>query len=169
MGTVVIPLDPIAGIPATAGGAAHRIATGAGGIRAIAFPAGPAQPSANWQFCAENYGSGDPVIKIQWYADTSSSGTVVWQARILAITPNADTTDIETDTYATANFVQDTHLQTTGQRLHECSITLTNKDSLAAGDWVLLEIARDGDDTFATDDLIGAVLLVGASVSYSDV
>lgn len=123
--------------------------------------------AAFWKFHAINYGSGNLTLDINWYADTASSGNVVWEAQIAAITPNSDTQDIETDGLATLNFVQDTHLGTTGQRLHSCTITISNLDSIAAGDQVALRIARDANNTNATDDMAGDAILTLAVLSYT--
>ena len=127
-----------------------------------------ADEAAFWRIVANNYGSGNITLTIFWYADNASTGNVVWEAQISAITPNTDTQDIETDGLATLNFVQDTHLGTTGQRLHSCDITISNLDSLAADDVVHIRIARDANGTNATDDLANDAILLGALLSYSD-
>lgn len=124
--------------------------------------------AAFWKFRAHNYGSGNLTLDIEWYADTASSANVVWEAQIAAITPNTDTQDIETDALATLNFVQDTHLGTTGQRLHRATITISNLDSLAADDYVALRLARDANGTSATDDLTGDAIVTLVTLSYSD-
>jgi len=124
--------------------------------------------SAFWTLRAINYGSGNLTIDIEWYADTASSGTCVWEAQIACITPNTDTQDIETDALATLNYVQDTHLGTTGQRLHRATITLSNLDSIAADDWCVLRLARDADGTNATDSMTGDAIVTKVTVSYSD-
>jgi len=67
---------------------------------------------------------------------------------------------------ATANTVTDTHLGTTGQRLHRASVTVSNLDSLAANDDLWVRIARDANN--ASDTMTGDAILVLATVSYSD-
>jgi len=124
--------------------------------------------AAFWKFIATSYGSGNLSINLYWYADTASSANVVWEAQISAITPNTDTQDVETDGLATLNFVQDTHLGTTGQRVHSCTITMSNLDSIAAGDLCHLRIARDANGTSATDDMTGDAILLLATIAYSD-
>lgn len=132
----------------------------------LAFDAG-SDESAYWTLRAGNYGSGNLTIEVEWYADTASSGTVVWEAQIGAITPNTDSQDIETKSLATLNYVQDTHLGTTGQRLHRATITLSNLDSIATDDWFVLRVARDADGTNATDSMTGDAIMVKVAVSYS--
>lgn len=122
--------------------------------------------AAHFRFVATNYGSGNLTAELFWYADTASSGAVVWEGALSVITPNTDSQDVETDAYATANTVADTHLGTTGQRLHSCSITLSNLDSLAAGDEVSLRIARLPAD--AGDTMTGDAILTAVRLSYSD-
>jgi hypothetical protein len=124
--------------------------------------------AAFWRFEAASYGSGNLTLDLFWYADTASTLNVVWEAQLSAITPNTDTQDIETDGLATLNFVQDTHLGTTGQRLHQCAITISNLDSIAANDICHIRIARDANSTSATDDMAGDCILIGAQLSYSD-
>jgi hypothetical protein len=124
--------------------------------------------AAFWKFRATSYGSGNLTLTILWYADTASTNNVVWEAQIAAITPDTDTQDVETDGLATLNFVQDTHLGTTGQRIHTCAITISNLDSIAANDIVWLRLARDANSTSATDDLSGDAIIILAILSYSD-
>lgn len=126
------------------------------------------QESAYWSFVAIGYGSGDLTLDIYWYADTATSGNIVWESQLACIAANTDTTDVETKTPGSLNYIQDTHLQTTGQRLHKATITITNKDSIAAGSMCWLKIARDADGTSATDDMTGDGILVQAILSYSD-
>jgi hypothetical protein len=124
--------------------------------------------AAFWKINAINYGSGNLTLDLYWYADTASTANVVFEAQLACITPNTDTQDVETDGLATLNFVQDTHLGTTGQRVHQCAITISNLDSLASRDVVFIRIARDANSTSATDDMAGDAILLMAVLSYSD-
>lgn len=124
--------------------------------------------AAFFKCVADNYGSGNLTLDIYWYADTASSANVVWEAQLSAITADTDTQDIETDGLATLNFVQDTHLGTTGQRVHKASITISNLDSIASGDVVHLRLARDANGTSATDDMAGDAIVILIELSYSD-
>lgn len=131
----------------------------------LAFDAA-ADEAAFWHFDAINYGSGNVTVRVTWYADTASSGDVIWGAQLACITANTDTQDIETKALATANTATDTHLGTTGQRLHNVDITVSNLDSLAARDDVWLRLYRDADA--AGDTMTGDGIVVGVTVSYSD-
>jgi len=125
------------------------------------------EEAAFWLVRAVNYSSGNLAVDIDWYADTASSGDVVWAVRVAAVTPDTDTQDVETKALATANTVTDTHLGTVGQRLHRAVLTVTNLDDLAAQDDVWVRVARDAAN--AADTMAGDAILTLATVSYSDV
>lgn len=113
-----------------------------------------------------NYGSGNLTATIEWYADTASSGAVVWETALAAITGNTDTQDVETKSFATANTATDTHLGTTGQRVHTIDVTISNLDSLANGDVALLRVSRLPGD--AGDTMTGDAILIGITLAWSD-
>lgn len=126
-----------------------------------------ADEAAFWRFEAVNYGSGNLTLTLWWYADTATSGVARWGGVLAAITPTADTQDVETKALATEATVDATHLGTVGQRLHQHTITISSLDSLAAGDVVWLRIRRIG--SHANDTMTGDAILIGAKVAYSDV
>lgn len=112
------------------------------------------------------YGSGNLTFWLDWYADTATSGVVRWSVAIAAITPDTDTQDVETDALATATTFDDTHLGTTGQRLHRAIVVVTNLDTIAANDNLVISIARIGGN--AADTMTGDAVLITATLSYSD-
>jgi hypothetical protein len=134
-------------------------------VEGLAFDASTVE-SCCTKFTAISYGSGNLTLKLRWYADTASTNDVVWSCAIAAITPDTDTQDVETDTLATEQTVTDTHLGTTGQRVHTCSITVSNLDSIAANDLVFLRISRNA--TSGSDTLAGDAILLSAILEYSD-
>lgn len=136
-------------------------------VDGIAFDGGSTDEIAYIKFRATDYGSGNVTLGLDWYADSASSGNVVWGAQLAAITPDTDSQDIETKAFATANTVTDSHLGTTGQRIHRAVITISNLDSLAADDWVIIKVYRDASDT-GTDTMTGDAIITFATVSYSD-
>ena len=115
---------------------------------------------------SSKYGSGNLAVLVKWYADTASSGGVAFGASLCAVTPNTDTQDVEADAWATENTASDTHLGTTGQRLHSVQIDVSNLDSLAAGDQLALRLRRLPAD--AGDTILGDVIVTEVIVSYSD-
>lgn len=131
----------------------------------LAYDAATAE-SAYWVFRIPAYGSGNVTVTVDWYADTATSGDVVWAAQLGAVTPNTDTQDVETKALATANTFTDNHLGTTGQRVHECDVAVSNLDSLAPNDVVILRVYRDAAN--GADTMTGDAILIAVNLSYSD-
>ena len=131
----------------------------------LAYDAG-ADEAAFWHIRAVRYGSGNVTVTVEWYADTATTGDVIWGVQLAAITPNTDTQDVETKALATANTATDSHLGTTGQRLHTIDVTVSNLDSLALDDALWVRVYRDADA--AGDTLTGDAILTLATLSYSD-
>jgi hypothetical protein len=119
---------------------------------------------AFWRLPALNFGSGNLTVEIFWYAATATSGDVVFGAALAAITADTDTGSTESKSLATEQTVTDTHLGTTAQRLHKASLTLSNTDSIAAGDECWLKLRR----LSSGNSLSGLVHVVEVRVSYSD-
>ena len=116
-----------------------------------------------FEFIATAYTSGNVTVEIDWYADTATSGNVVWTAAIAAVSPG-DATDWETDAFATASTVTDA--AGAGQYIQRASVAVSNLDSLAAGDRVRMKVTRDANN--ASDTMAGDAILVGALISYAD-
>lgn len=162
MGTAYVELAPeTAAYPAT-NYAQYKSVSGTNfPVASLAFDAST-EETAFFRFSPVTYASGNLTVRIRWYADTATSGGVTFGASIAAITPNTDSQDIETKAFATENTASDTHLATTGQRLHEFSVTVSNLDSVAAMDDLTLRIARkvaDAGDTMTGDCLVVAVIV----------
>lgn len=134
-------------------------------VESLAFDAAT-QEFVYFFFRAVRYGSGNVTIRIRWYADTASSGDVIFGAALACISPNVDTNDIETKAFGTAATATDTHLGTTGQRLHEITITITSLDSIAADDWCALQLYRDA--AAGGDTMTGDAMVVEIDIEYSD-
>lgn len=166
MATVTQQLDPSAGQFLSAAFPAFVRAGASFPVVGLAYDAATNE-AASWLIRAVNYGTGGVTVHVDWYADAATAGDVVWQAQLAAITPDADTQDVETKALAILNTVTDTHLGTVGQRLHRAIVTVSNLDSLAADDDVWVRIARDANN--AADTMAGDAVLAMATVSYSDV
>lgn len=166
MATVTHTFLPTTGVPPATGAAALNFVSGTNfPVSALAFDAA-VEEFVYFFFRATSYGSGNLTLLLDWYADTASSGNVVWAAQLAAITPDTDSGDIETKAFGTAQTVTDSHLGTTNQRLHRASLTISNLDSIAANDWCCLRVYRDADD--AQDTMTGDCLLSLATLTYSD-
>lgn len=113
-----------------------------------------------------SYGTGNWTVRLHWFADSASSGDVVWGASLAAVTSNTDTGNIESKAWATENTATDSHLGTTGQRLHSVDVTVSNLDSVANGDVAWLRIRRLGGN--GSDTMTGDAQLVAVEVEYSD-
>ena len=165
--TQYVPLPPGAWRPAATNGAQWSTVAGTNfPVWGWAFDGGSTNETIYANFRAYNYASGNLTVDIEWYADTATTGNVVFGCAISVITPNTDSQDIETDAFATANTVQDSHIGTTGQRLHRATITVSNLDSLAADDNVNIQIYRDASDT-VNDTMSGDAIITNVTVSYA--
>lgn len=120
-----------------------------------------------WTFrMPENYASA-PALKIVWSgsSSTTTSHTVFWRGEVMAMTADTDSVAIDADSFDTINTVSDDILGTTAKRPQTVSLTLTNADSVAAGDYVALRFGRDADN--ASDDLPEDAWLWAVSLEYT--
>jgi hypothetical protein len=105
------------------------------------------------RFIARNYLSGNLTIRVRWYADTATSGGVVWGASIAAVSAG-DAQNMETKAFATEQLSSTSTASATTHGPIEATITVSNLDSLASLDDVTLRIARktaNAGDTMAGD------------------
>jgi hypothetical protein len=122
---------------------------------------------AFWKLDPANYGSGNITCDVYFYNASAAAGACVWEAALAAITPDTDNLSVETGkSFATAQQVTKAHPGGAAQRLQKATITITNLDSIAAGDEVWLRISRlpaDAGDTSTAD-----MILTSVRLSYSD-
>ena len=104
---------------------------------------------------AASLGSG-LIVKIHWTATSATSGDCRWGAQI-----QRNTTDLDSDSFDTATEGTSTTNGTSGI-ITVTSLTLTNIDSVAAGDSFRLKIYRDVTD--AADTMTGDAELVAVEV-----
>jgi hypothetical protein len=98
--------------------------------------------------------SGTLTAIITYRMASATTGAVRWQVAVEAIT-DGDTVDTDsTSSFDTANSAGATVPGTAGH-IDQVSVTLTNADSIAAGDLFRLRINRDADGTSGTDDATG--------------
>ena len=113
----------------------------------LLFDAGTVE-HAVWQFrMPANYASA-LVAKIQYTMASATTGKVDFEVSVMAVT-DAEAQDLDADSYDSVNAANATVPGTAGY-LDEISITLTNADSVAVGDYVRIKLERDADD--GTDD-----------------
>jgi len=93
---------------------------------------------------------------------SATTGTVMLSCEVMAVT-DGDAAAVDTDSYDTINNSSAKTVPGTVGYLDEISLTLTNADSVAAGDWVAIKLRRDASGGSATGDLE----LIAASLEYT--
>lgn len=120
---------------------------------ALAFDAA-ADESCYWTAIAPQGLTGTITVVISYIMASATTGAARWQAALEAVT-DGDTTDLDAGTsFDTANSAGATVPGTAGY-IDQISITMTNADSIAAGDYFRLSLNRDADGTSGTDDAAG--------------
>jgi hypothetical protein len=126
----------------------------------LAFDAA-ADEWCTWSFrCPADYASG-PIVKIQYKMTSATTGAVVWDAR-LGTQGTGASTSLNAKVFASANTATPTVPATTAGKIGESSITMTNDDSMAVGDFAVLRVSRvgsSGSDTATGDAELIAVVL----------
>lgn len=118
-----------------------------------------------WAFRMPQDYSSSPVMKVQYKMASATTGNVRFEGRLAAVT-SGDAQDVDAKALATTNSNGGAVPATAGF-LSEVSITLTNADSLAAGDYVIAYLRRDADGTTGTDDATGDCEVVAVALEYT--
>jgi len=116
-----------------------------------------------WQFRMPADYASAPVAVVQYKMASATSGGVAWDVRVAAVS-DGDSVDVDAKGFGSANTGTATVPGTAGY-LDEVSVTLSNADSVAAGDFVVIRLARavaNGADTASGD-----AECVGISVQYT--
>jgi len=106
-----------------------------------------------------------PVLKVMYKMASATTGGVAFEARIAAVS-DGDAQDVDAKGFAAANVGTATVPGTAGF-IDEVSITLTNADSLAAGDLVMIYLNRD--PAHASDTATGDCEVVAVALTYTTV
>lgn len=126
----------------------------------LAFDAGTDE-TAYWSFIAPQGITGTITCVVTYAMASATTGAVYWQAALEAITA-ADAVDTDaTTSFDTANSGNGTVPATAGY-IQQISITMTNADSIAAGDYVRLSVNRDADN--ASDTATGDAYLLAVEI-----
>jgi hypothetical protein len=132
---------------------------------ALAFDAA-ASEAAYWTDIAPQGLTGTLTLLVYYVMASATSGNVILRAQVEAVT-DGDATDLDSTTsFDTANSSAATAVPGTAGYIDVISITLTNKDSIAAGDLYRISLDRDaanGSDTASGDLLVLAVELRDAA------
>lgn len=120
--------------------------------------------TAYWTFVAPQAITGTTTLVLTTAMASATSGTVGVQAQIEAIT-DADATDTDaTTSFDTVNNSASTTVAGTAGYIKQISITMTNQDSITAGDYCRLSINRDADGSAITDSATGDMYLLLAEL-----
>lgn len=121
---------------------------------ALAFDASTDE-AAYWTGVAPQGLTGTLTLVITYIMASATSGTVGFQAQLEAVT-DGDAVDLDaTTSFDSANNSASTTVPATAGYIDQISITLTNADSLAAGDYFRLSLNRDADGSAITDSATG--------------
>lgn len=130
----------------------------------LAFDAGTDE-TCYWTGKAPQGLTGTITVVVTYAMASATSGSVYFQAALEAITPGDSVDTDATTSFDTANSGNDTVPGTAGY-IDEVSITMTNADSMADGDYFRLSLNRDADngsDTATGDAYVLAVELRDAA------
>lgn len=116
-----------------------------------------------WAFRMPADYSSAPVIKVQYKMTSATTGGVAFEARLAAVS-DGDAQDVDAKGFAAANVGTATVPGTAGH-LDEVSITMTNADSLAAGDFVITYLNRD--PAHASDTATGDCEVIAVALTYT--
>lgn len=105
-----------------------------------------------------------PVLRVQYKMTSATSGTVIIEGRLAAVTPG-DATDVDAKAFGTANTSSAATVPATAGFMAEITLALTNNDSLAAGDFVVVYLNRDAAN--ASDTATGDMEVVGVALLYT--
>lgn len=155
-------------------GSTSNLAPGRGTTKSSGTPPATYMPKLNfdaatfewttWNFLVpSNYG-GSPVLVVNFTMASATSGNVILVARVAATTP-ADSTDMDAKVFAAANTSSATAVRSTAGYQTQVSITLTNDDSMAAGDTASIFFGRDGAS--GSDTATGDLELLVARLDYT--
>lgn len=111
----------------------------------------------------DNYASG-LIVDVYYKMASDTGNDVLFGAAIHAVT-DGDAVDLDAEELATTNDSAATTTPGTAGYMDVCSITMTNADSVAANDRVILEIHRHADD--AADDAAGDAEVVACAIRFT--
>lgn len=116
---------------------------------ALAYDAST-QETAYWTLVAPQGLTGALSCVVTYMMASATSGTIEFEVAVEAVT-DGDATDLDaTTSFDTVNASGATTVPGTAGYIDQVSTTLTNADSIAAGDLIRISISRDADD--ATND-----------------
>ena len=98
----------------------------------------------------EDYAGGTITVKVWSYSKTATTGNVIYGAALMAVS-DGDSQDLEADGFDSETLSAATTIAGTAKYPDVVTISITtNKDSMAAGDLVTLELSRDSTNVSDT-------------------
>lgn len=117
-----------------------------------------------WSFRMPVDYSSAPTLKVQFAMASATSGNVVIEARVAAITPG-DATDFDAKAFDAANTSAATAVAGTAGHVKEISLSLTSVDGMVAEDLVTIFFARAADN--ASDTATGDMEFLEGALTYT--
>lgn len=117
--------------------------------------------TAYWTFAAPQGLAGALSVIVHLFGNAAGTNSTYWQAQLEAITPG-DALALQSATSFDSANAGNVAMPATQGHQTTVSITLTNDDGIAAGDYVRLSLNRDADhasDSFAADAYVTLVEL----------
>lgn len=105
-----------------------------------------------------------PVMKVYFSMESATTGNVIVLGRLFAIT-DGDSQDVNAKAFGTVNTSAATAVPGTAGHLKVLSLTLTNADSVQAGDLLGIYFARDGAS--GSDTATGDMAVWAVTVTYT--
>lgn len=121
---------------------------------ALAFDAATDE-ACYWTGIAPQGLTGTVTVVITYAMASATSGAVGFQAQLEAITAGDAVDTDATTSFDSVNNSASTTVPATAGYIGQISITMTNADSIAAGDYFRLSINRDADGSAITDSATG--------------
>jgi len=118
----------------------------------------------HFQFVMPGDYASAPVVRAKFAMASATSGDIIVQAALMAVTPG-DSAAIDTGSLDTVNASSAVTVGGTAGYMKDVTITMTNADSVAAGDWCDLKFGRDPDN--AGDTATGDLELYGLTLEYT--
>jgi hypothetical protein len=117
-----------------------------------------------WSFRMPADYASAPVLKVQYKMASATTAEVIIEAHVAAVS-DGDAQDVDANGFGTVNTSAATTVPGTAGHLDEISLSLTNNDSLAAGDFTIVRLARDANN--AGDDAAGDMEVVAVTLEYT--
>lgn len=109
--------------------------------------------TAQWTAIAPQGVTGTLTAYVYYIMASATSGDVDVDVAIEAVT-DGDSTDLDAgDSFDTANSTDNTTVPGTAGHMDVINVTLTNDDSIAAGDYFRFKLTRDASNDTATGDM----------------